>query len=352
MRAARASQAARARKVLVELDGVPALAPLLSSPVTNVVVSASGALFNAALSVAGANRIRAEPGLVAALLGAGGLAHADARVRGNAAGVLQNVAAHSDAGREQLADAGALGALLTLIAAEAVGAAGSGGDVAVLARAVGALSNLALLEGNARALCAPKAVTPAPAQPSAPTALGALSLLLEVVQSSTREDTLEDASHALVRILTVEPAARSELVTLDGLPAVQGLIAALDDELQLRGCELLQMCALSDARTHTFALAAALVGLLVERLGSASEEVQEAAVRAITALFVRPAFGRAFRKADGIGGLVALLAASKDVPLLAACLCAARRGARQAKRDGAPLVRECAARAAGRGAAD
>lgn len=48
-------------------------------------------------------------------------------------------------------------------------------------------------------------------------------------------------------------------------------------------------------------------------------------MRTTTALFVRPAFGRAFRKADGIAALVELLG-SRDVDLLAACLYAPSAG--------------------------
>lgn len=237
-------QAARARKALVELDGVSALAPLLDSPVTEVVVSATGALFNTALGVAGADRIRAQAGLIPTLLGAGGIAHADARVRANAAGVLQNVAAHSDASREQLASEGALGALLALTARETD--AGAEGDINVIARSVGALSNLALLESNARALCAPPPGAGGGASAGeeggaaegfvvvgAEGAMqGGLGPLLEVLGSVQREDVLEDASLSLVRILTVEVASRFELVQLGGLEGVRKLMAAADEELQ------------------------------------------------------------------------------------------------------------------------
>ncbi|KAJ1626617.1 armadillo-type protein, partial [Pavlovales sp. CCMP2436] len=266
--------AVRVRKALVDLDVVSALVPLLSSAATEVVVSASGALFNAALGLAGAERIRSLDGALPLLLGKCGIAHADARVRANTAGILQNVAAHCDAAREQLAVAGALSALLDLATREAA----ETGDVNVVARCVSAINNLALLPANARALCAPGAGQEA--QDAAQladaqigrTARSGLGSLLELLGSVEREDVLEDASLAVVQILRVEVDACAELVTLEGLPVVKSLMAHMDEELQL--------CAKSDVRTHAAALELALELPLVERLGSAAEEEVRHAIMA------------------------------------------------------------------------
>lgn len=320
-----------ARNALASLDAAASLALLLDSPVVDVAVPASGALFNMALSLAGAERIR-QQGLTATLLGGSGLRHADGRVRANAAGVLQNVAAHLDEARAQLAAEGALAALLDLVASES--ALGTADGVHVIARALGALSNCALLEANVRALCG--LLAPGVQGGGEAGAKGGLGALLHILGAVQREDVLEDASSLLVRILTVSEPARAELVSLDGLSAVQRLMGSADEELQIRGCQLLRLCAASEPRAHAYALASALAPALVELFAAASEEVQEAAVRAATALCERPAFGAALRKADGISALVELLA-SRDEELIAACLCAQH-----------PAPRLASARTAGR----